>query len=173
MPGFTPMLVVTAMATCCAAPVVGQSSAREATDVYIRRLAGLPPESARGEIEIIDVGHDPMSTMLSIVGNRTDKGWMVSYACAASPHCARGVDHIARTYALSPAASAEVDGIVDQLRKGGEPDGQLSSPASVGGWLAVDIDYQGFRREYRRTILWGKTLGKLEALMDAPANDAK
>ena len=167
------MLVATAMILCWAAPVVGQLSPREPTDLYIRRLAGLPPESARGEIEIIDVGHDPMSTMLSIVANRTDKGWMISYACAASPHCAHGVDHIARTYSLSPTASAEVDGIVDQLRKGGEPDGQLSSPASVGGWLAVEIGYQGFRREYRRTILWGKTLGKLEALMVAPANDAK
>src|SRR4051794_20900308 len=153
----------------CAMPAVGQAPSREPTDVYIRRLAGLPPESSKGQIQIIDVGHDPMSAMLSIVGNRSDKGWMVSYACAASPHCAPGADHLAKAYTLSDSESAEVDRLVTTLRSGDEPDGQLPSPNIVGGHLAVLIDYQGFRHEYRRTVFWGKTLGRLEALLMAPA----
>jgi hypothetical protein len=140
---------------------------REPTDVYIRRLAGLPAETAKGEIEIIDVGHDPMSTMLSIVGNRTAQGWQVTYACAGSPQCAPGRNHAAKAYTLSADASAELDRILTQLRSGAEPEDP--SHHAIGGHLAVRIDYQGFRREYRRSVLWGKTLGRLEALMTAPA----
>jgi hypothetical protein len=132
-------------------------------------LAGLAAETAHGQIQIIDVGHDPMSTMLSIVGNRTYAGWEVSYACAASPHCAPGSDHAAKTYTLSASASAEVDQLIEKLREGGEPDGQLPSPNIVGGHLAVKIDYQGFRQEYRRVGQWGKTLGRLETLLATPA----
>jgi hypothetical protein len=157
------------IALILATPAAAAPPTREPTDVYIRRLAGLPAESAKGQIQIIDVGHGPMSTMLSIVGNRTAKGWLVSYACAVSRHCAPGADHAAKSYTLSPAASAELDGLVETLRQGGEPDGQQPTPDVVGGQLAVWIDYQGFRREYRRVGLWGKTLGRLEALMTGPA----
>lgn len=155
-----PTLLLIASATALA-----QSQSGEPTDLYIRRLAGLPPETARGQIQIIDVGHDPMSTMLSIVGNRTRTGWEVSYACAASPHCAAGSDHAARTYKISQVASAEVDRILEKLRAGTEPEDPLRSHNAIGGHLVVKIDYRGFRREYRRTVLWGETLGKLEALL--------
>lgn len=157
-------LVGTAL-VCSATAVLGQSQPREATDLYIRRLAGLPAETARGQIQIVDVGHDPMSTMLSIVANRTGAGWEVSYACASSPRCAPGSDHAARTYRLSQRASTEVDRIVDRLRSGGEPEDPLRSPDAIGGHLIVKIDYHGFRHEFRRTILWGATLSKLEALL--------
>ena len=160
-------------ASCCALPAIAQSPDREPTDVFIRRLAGLPPESAKGQVQIIDVGHDPMSTMLSIVGNRTDEGWAVSYACAASPQCAPGADHAAKAYTLSASASAELDRLIETLRSGGEPDGQVPTSGVIGGRLAVWIDYQGFRHEYQRVGLWGKTLGRLEELMAAPANAAR
>lgn len=142
-----------------------QPYGREPTDLYIRRLAGLPPETARGQIEIIDVGHDPMSTMLSIVGNRTRAGWEVSYACAASPQCAKASDHTARTYKLSRLANLKVDQILDRLRAGAEPEDPGRSSNAIGGHLVVKINYRGFHHEYRRTILWGETLGKLEALL--------
>ncbi|MES2325834.1 MAG: hypothetical protein V4499_00690 [Pseudomonadota bacterium] len=152
----------------CTIAALGQAQPREPTDLYIRRLAGLPSDSARGQIEIIDVGHDPMSTMLSIVASRTEGGWKVSYGCAASPQCAPGLDHASRTYTLPASASAEVDRLIDKLRSGGEPEDPLRSPGASGGHLLVKINYHGFEREYRRTIMWGETLGKLEALLTDP-----
>ena len=160
--------VLVGLALCVPAPAFAQTTPREPTDVHIRRLAGLPPASAKGQIEIIDVGHDPLSTMLSIVGNRTANGWSVSYACAASPHCAPGADHLAKSYTLSPTASAEVDEIIKSLSSGPEPDGQSPAPGLVGGQLLVAIDYSGFKREYRRVGMWGESLGRLEQLMSAP-----
>jgi hypothetical protein len=157
-------------ALCFSTSAFGQfSPLPEATDVHIRRLAGLAAATAKGQIEIIDVGHDPLSTMLSIVGNRTASGWSISYACAASPHCARGADHLAKTYTLSPSASAEVDEILKSLSSGTEPDGQPPTPHFIGGQLLVAIDYNGFKRKYRRVVMWGKTLGRLEELMSTPA----
>ncbi|QJU58890.1 hypothetical protein HL653_14930 [Sphingomonas sp. AP4-R1] len=136
----------------------------------IRRLAGLPAASANGQIEIIDVGHGPLDTMLSIVGNKTGAGWSVSYACAMSPHCGASIDHDARTYALSPESGAEIDRILATLRSGVEPDGQLPSPNFIGEQLLVTINYDGFKGDYRRVGAWGKTLGRLETLMEPPAS---
>ncbi len=149
--------------------VLAQTVQHETTSVYIRRLAGLPAESANGQVEIIDVGHGPLDTMLSIVANRTDKGWSVSFACASSPHCAPGEDHKAVSYALSVQDSAEVEGILKELEGGKEPDGQLPSPNFIGGNLLVSVNYHGFKRDYRRAGAWGKTLGKLETLLSPPA----
>lgn len=161
--------VFVALAACCyPTPVAAQLSPREPTDIYIRRLAGLPAATAKGQVEIIDVGHDPLSTMLSIVGNRTPSGWSVSYACASSPHCAPGADHLASTYTLSPSASAEVDEILKSLSGGAEPDGQPPASGYIGGQLLVAIDYNGLKRDYRRVGMWGKTLGRLEELMSTP-----
>lgn len=156
-------------AASAAAPVPAPTPAPEPTGVYIRRLAGLPADSAKGEIEIVDVGHDPMSTMLSIVARRTGGGWSVSYACASSPSCAPGADHRAVSYTLSPRDAAEVDSILKRLATGPEPDGQPPSPAIIGGQLLVSIDDHGFRHDYRRVISWGKTLGRLETLLSPPA----
>ena len=130
----------------------------------IRRLAGLPADSAKGEIEIIDVGRQAMDTMLSIVRKHTDAGWRVSYACAMSPHCAPSADH-ASNYRLSAAANAEVDALLAKLMTGGEPDGQLPSPNFLSGNLLFSIDYQGLKHDYRRAGVWGQTLGRLEALL--------
>jgi len=140
-------------------------SARESTDLYIRRLAGLPASSARGDIQILDVGHLPMSTMISIVANHTRSGWRVSYACAASPYCAAGQDHLAKDYSLSAQASQRVDAILERLRTGGEPDATRPSATMVCGWLSVVIDYQGFRRTYDRACSWGRELGELEDVL--------
>jgi hypothetical protein len=156
------------VALLCSASSLALAGPREPTDVYIRRLAGLPAASAVGQIEITDVGHGPMDTMLSIVGHRTVGGWAVSYACAASPHCAPSSDHLALSYALSGPASDEVDRILATLRSGAEPDGQPPSPNIIGGYLTVSIDDGGFKRDYRRIGAWGKTLGRLEALLLPP-----
>lgn len=164
----TKAALVALAASCYPPPATAQFSPREPTDLYIRRLAGLSAATAKGQVEIIDVGHDPLSTMLSIVGNRTPNGWSVSYACAASPHCAPGADHLASTYTLSPSASAEVDEILKSLRSGVEPDGQPPASVYAGGQLLVAIDYNGFKRDYRRVGIWGKTLGRLEELMSTP-----
>jgi len=160
--------VLAVAALCFPTSAFAQLTPRVPTDVHIRRLAGLPAASAKGQIEIIDVGHDPLSTMLSIVGNRTANGWSVSYACAGSPHCAPGADHLANAYTLSPSVSAEVDEILKSLRSGTEPDGQAPTPGFIGGQLLVAIDYDGFKREYRRIGMWGRTLGRLEELMSTP-----
>ena len=154
----------------CFTPAPGQVTPREPTDVYIRRLAGLPAASAKGQISIIDIGHDPLSTMLSIVGIRTSSGWSVSYACAMSPRCAPGADHLAKSYTLSPAASSQVDAILKSLSGGAEPDGQPPTPGFVGGHLLVAIDYNGFKHQYRRIGVWGEVLGRLEQLMSTPAD---
>jgi len=151
-----------------ASPLCGQLPVREPTDVSIRRSAGLPPESARGQIELIDVGHHPLDTMISIVGNRTEAGWTVSYACAMSPNCANDADHIALEYTLSAVDSAEIDRLIKQLKSGREPDGKGFSRDVISGYLHVRINVPGFRREYDRQMLWGKTLGRLETLLQPP-----
>jgi hypothetical protein len=160
---------------CCFAMLLtpsilfGQSAAREPTDVLIRRSAGLPPGSARGQIELVDVGHNPLDTMISIVGNRTGAGWVVSYACAMSPNCSNDADHLATEYTLSATKSAEVDRLIEQLRSGGEPDGQRFSPNVISGYLHVRINVPGFKREYHRQMMWGKTLGHLATLLQPPS----
>lgn len=142
---------------------------KEPTDIMIRRLAGLPPNTARGAIEILDVGHDPMDTMLSIVATRLGDGWSVSYACAESLRCAEGADHAAATYRLAPDTAAEVDHLLDTLRTGTEPDGQLPSANVLGGWLKVVVNDRGFHRTYHRVGSWGTTLGRLETLLRPPS----
>lgn len=157
------------VALCGSSLAIAQSTGRDVTDVRIRRLAGLPAESARGQIEILDVGHHPMDTMLSIVARRTATGWSVSYVCAESPACAEGSDHLAKAYSLSAADAARVDSILTELRRGAEPDGQKPSRDIIGGWLAVTVDDAGFKRTYHREMQWGRTLGTLEQLLMPPA----
>lgn len=106
--------------------------------------------------------------MISIVGNRTEAGWVVSYACASSPNCANDADHIALEYTLSAVDSAEVDRLIKRLRDGGEPDGKLFSRDVISGYLHVRINVPGFNREYDRQMIWGKTLGRLETLLQPP-----
>ena len=139
------------------------------TAIVIRRAAGLSADTARGAIEIVDVGHSPLSTMLSIVGRRDGPRWHVSYACAESSACAAGTDHRVADYALSAADSAAVDAILTALRGGEDPGGMAPSPLFIGGQLLVSIDDRGFRRDYRRAGVWGPLLGRLEGLMTGPA----
>ena len=169
MGNFNRSLLIGAVTMTQAPQALAQTAQREPTDIYIRRLAGLTAESANGQIEIIDVGHGPLDTMLSIVANRTDKGWSVSYVCSSSPYCGPNQDHRAVSYVLSGKDGAEVDSILKELESGKEPDGQLPSPTFVGGNLLVTINDQGFKHDYRRSGLWGQTLGKLESLLSPPA----
>ena len=164
-----PLELAALATTACLFSADAQSQVfpHEPTDIMIRRMAGLSVDTAKGQIEIIDVGHGALDTMLSIVGNRTDAGWAISYACAMSPHCSPSADHAALTYTLSSASSIEVDRILELLRQGREPDGQAPSANIIGGNLLVSINYKGFKHDYRRAGRWGSTLGRLEALMTA------
>jgi hypothetical protein len=167
-------ILTLALAALPLAPVPGQPPAappRQSTDLFIREKAGLPAASARGETQILDIGHNPLDTMISIAANRAGDGWHVSYACADSPHCAPGSDHFAREYTLSVEASAEVDRILAGLETGAEPDGMKPSPNFLGGQLLVSIRYRGFTRDYRRVGQWGRTLGRLEQLLAEPARE--
>lgn len=142
----------------------------ESTDIYIRRLAGLPASSADGAIEVIDVGHLPLSTMVSIVANRTVSGWRVSYACAQSPHCAEGADSLKLDYSLTPDAAHEVDDLLVRLRKGSKPGGMSPDPAHEAcGNLTVAIKDGGPRLDFYRSCDFGPELGRLDALLAPPA----
>ena len=149
------------------------SMTQEPTDAYIRRKAGLPAASARGDIEILDVGHLPLSTMLSIVASHGPTGWRVSYACADSPHCGAGdQDHAAADYTLAPETAAKLDALLDALRTMPEAGGTAPRPELICGHLAISIDYQGFQRDYRRACVWGPVLGQLEDLLRPPEPQA-
>jgi hypothetical protein len=142
----------------------------ESTDIYIRRLAGLPASSADGAIEIIDVGHLPLSAMVSIVANRTVSGWRVSYACAQSPHCTEGADSLSLDYSLTPDAAHEVDGLLIRLRKGPKPGGMSPDPAHEAcGNLTAEIKDGGPRLDFYRSCDFGPELGRLDALLAPPA----
>lgn len=138
------------------------------TEDSIRRAAGLDPVSAADQIRILDVGHHPLDTMTSITANRVGARWRGSYACAFSPRCGDGVDHDARGYTLSAEDSAAVDRLLVDLRAGSAPGGVEPSPAFVGGYARVSINYMGLRREYERGTSWGETLGRLRVLLSPP-----
>src|SRR5665213_1400092 len=160
-----------ALAVPLAACLAQAAPASVPTDIFIREQAGLPAAWAKGEIEILDVGHHPLDTMISIVANRAADGWHVSYACAQSPHGAAGADHLAREYVMAAPASGEIDRILANLMSGAEPDGMKPSSTFIGGQLLVSIRYRGFSREYRRVGAWGRILGRLEQLLAQPAQE--
>jgi hypothetical protein len=163
-------VVLTMGFSFAAAAAAAQTPPREPTDIYIRRNAGLPVERPVAQIEITDVGHLPMSKMVNIVANRTAGGWAVTYACAQSPGCAKGQDHLARDYVLSPADSAEVDRTVANLKSeavGNTP----SSPNFIGGFASVAIDFEGFKQRYDCTLSYGPVLGRLDSLLLKPVSE--
>ncbi len=137
------------------------ASPREPTDIYIRRLAGLPASTAKGDIQIIDVGHMPTDTMISIVASKDRSTWRVSYVCAASPFCSKGSDRLVRDYAVSVENSRKIDSILEGIRHGMEPGGQEPNEKSICGWLNVTIDHQGLKRAYRRACYYGEPLTSL------------
>ena len=144
-----------------------QEPARPTADVYIRSQAGLPASSAKGEIELIDLGHNPLDTMLSIVGHRTAAGWRVSYVCAQSPACDRQHFVLAKEFDLSPDAARRLDTALTRVEaepEAAEP--QTATPIACGR-LAVNIDDRGVKRSYRRVCAWAKTFGEMERVMKA------
>lgn len=157
------LFLATFSAMACMAQA--QTTPREPTNIAIRRMAGLPAEIPVPQIEIIDVGHNPLAPMIDIVANRVSGGWAVTYACAQSPLCAEGKDHLARTYVLPPAQSAEIDGIIAGLKGGSAPDNTPSSPTFLGGWANVAINVEGLKRQYDCTVSYGTVLGRLHELL--------
>jgi hypothetical protein len=149
------------------AAVAPPEPAREPTDIHIRRLVGLPPESARGNIEILDVGHSPLSPMVSIVADRVAGAWRVSYVCAESDWCTadRSADHHALAYTLAPATAAKLDAALAALAKTGAPDGTAPSPTMLCGHLDLRIDLPGFRRDFSRGCFPGDELGTIRQLV--------
>lgn len=149
--------------------ITAQHVPDEPTEIFIRRLAGLSAASAVGQIQITDVGHHPSDRMVSIVAKHNVNGWVVSYACAASPYCATGANHDAQSYILSSSDSDQVDAILKELSAGVEPGGTLPSPTVIAGYARVSINYMGFKRDYRRGSFWGEELGNLKSLLSPPA----
>ena len=147
--------------------VAAQAQERPTADVYIRSQAGLPASSAKGEIEVIDLGRQSLDKMLSIVGHRTADGWRVSYVCAQSPACDPKHFILAKDFALSPEAAGRLDAVLDRLKAQTESDAQAAPPNPACGQLAVAIDDRGFQRRYRRACAWGKDLGELESVLKA------
>ncbi len=153
-----------------AQPDTSTSTSPETTDIHIRRLAGLSAASAEGDLEILDVGHLPLSTMLSIVARKTAEGWHVSYACAASPDCSPKADHLALDYDLDSTAALQLSTLLKKLKSGGDPEGTKRNIISSCGNLTIAINYEGFKRVYSRSCSWGHTLGALETLLKPPGS---
>ncbi|MEI9889354.1 MAG: hypothetical protein WDN45_00750 [Caulobacteraceae bacterium] len=145
-------------------PVFAQE--RPTADVYIRSQAGLPPSSARGEIQVIDLGARSLDAMLSIVGHRTVDGWRVSYVCAQSAACDPKRFILAREFALSADAARRLDAALERLR--GQPEAESPpQPATACRRIAVSIDDRGFKRGYRRACEPSADLAELETLLKA------
>jgi hypothetical protein len=147
-----------------ASPLAVSAQERPTVDVYIRSQAGLPPSSARGEIEVVEIGGHALDKALSIVGHRTAGGWRVSYVCAQSPACDPKRFLLAREFDLKPDAAGRVDTLLDRLRGLPEADAPPLSPAC--GQLAVAVDDRGFKRRFRACSGAGD-LSELESLLKA------
>jgi hypothetical protein len=153
-----------ALAAALGHPALAQPP-RPTVDVYVREQAGLPASSARGEIEVVEVGHTPLDKVLSIVGHRTTGGWRVSYVCAQSPGCDPKKFMLVKEFDLAPDVAGRVDGVLDRLRA--QPDAQPPAPSPACGQLAVAVDDRGFKRRFRRACVPDKDLGELESLLKA------
>jgi hypothetical protein len=139
---------------------------RPTADVYIRSQAGLPPSSARGEIEVVRIGQHPLDPALSIVGHRTANGWRVSYVCAQSPACDPKHFLLAKEFDLPADAARRVDAALDRLKGQPEPDAASASTDPACG-LAVAINDRGFRRAWRSACAAGPDVAQLETLLKA------
>jgi len=156
--------LIAALAAVALGSAVRAQPPRPTIDVYVRSQAGLPPSSARGEIEIVEVGHNPLDTVLSIVGHRTANGWRVSYVCGQSPACDPKRFMLAKAFDLPPEAARQLDAALARVVAEPEPD-PWTGPPTACGRLAVNIDDRGVKRSYRRVCQWSKAFGELEAVM--------
>jgi hypothetical protein len=155
-----------ALAAATAFSAFGQPAGAQpkpTVDVYIRSQAGLPPSSARGEIEVVDLGHHALDAVLSIVGHRTAGGWRVSYVCAQSPACDAKHFLLAKEFDLPADAARRVDAALERLKA--QPEAAASSDAACG--LALAIDDRGVKRAWRRACAAGPDVGQLETLLKA------
>jgi hypothetical protein len=132
-------------------------------DVYIRSQAGLPPSSARGEIEVVNLGHQALDPVRSIVGRRTATGWRVSYVCAQSPTCDPKHFLLAKEFELPADAARRVDAVLERLRAQPEPEASTDKTCGV----AVAVNDRGFKRAWRRACAAGPDVGQLEILLKA------
>jgi hypothetical protein len=138
---------------------------RPTADVYIRSQAGLPASSARGEIEVVDLGRHQLDLMLSIVGHRTAEGWRVSYVCAQSPGCDPKRFVLAKDFALSAEAARRLDAVLVRLKAEPDTEVPVATPNMACPHLAVAIDDGGFKRRYNRACDKGADLAELETLL--------
>jgi hypothetical protein len=155
--------VVLAAAAVAALGPPAFAQPRPTVDVYIRSQAGLPASSARGEIEVVDLGHHALDAVLSIVGHRTANGWRVSYVCAQSPACDPKHFLLAKEFDLPADAARRVDAVLERLKA--EPEPEASHDTTCG--LALAVDDRGFKRAWRRACAAGPDVGQLETLLKA------
>jgi len=152
-----------AAAAALGPPAFAQQPQRPTVDVYIRSQAGLPPSSAHGEIEVVDLGHHALDAVLSIVGHRTASGWRVSYVCAQSPACDPKHFVLAKEFDLPADAAKRIDATLERLKA--QPEPELSTDAKCG--VAVSINDRGFKRAWRRACAAGPDVAQLEVLLKA------
>jgi hypothetical protein len=146
------------------APALAQQ--RPTVDVYVRSQAGLPPSSARGEIELVQIGQNPLDPALSIVGHRTARGWRVSYVCAQSPACDPKHFLLAKEFDLPADAAKRVDATLERLKSLPEPQ-EASGALDPACGLAVAINDRGVKRAWRRACAAGPDVAQLETLLKA------
>jgi hypothetical protein len=160
-------LIGAAMLAALGQPAFAQPE-RPTVDVYLRGQAGLPPSSARGEIEVVEVGGKPLDAVLSIVGRRTATGWRVSYVCGQSPRCDQKKFMLVKEFDLPVDAAGRVEAALERLKAQPEPEpASAPAPNPACGQLAVAIDDRGFRRSFRRRCGGGQDLTDLETLLKA------
>jgi hypothetical protein len=152
-----------AAAAAALGPPVAAQPERPTVDVYIRSQAGLPPSSAQGEIEVVDLGHHALDAVVSVVGHRTAQGWRVSYVCAQSPACDPKHFLLAKEFELPADAARRVDATLERLRA--QPEPEVSTDTTCG--LAVSVNDRGFKRAWRRACAAGPDVAQLEALLKA------
>jgi hypothetical protein len=148
------------------APALAQPP-RPTVDVYIRSQAGLPPSSARGDLEVVHMGEHALDPVLSIVGHRTAGGWRVSYVCAQSARCDPKKFILAKEFDLSAESAKRVEAVLVRLKAEPEADGQSPAPNQPCGRMAVAVDDHGVKRNWRRTCSWGPAFSELETLLKA------
>jgi hypothetical protein len=147
-------------------PALAQPPPRPTVDVYVRSQAGLPPSSARGEIEVVRIGQHPLDAALSIVGHRTANGWRVSYVCAQSPACDPKHFLLAKEFDLPADAARRVDAALERLKALPEPDGAAAPPDPACG-VALAINDRGVKHSWRNACAAGPDVAQLETLLKA------
>lgn len=121
-------------------------SEQQSTSFRIRQAAGLADPHAQGQINLLEIGHQPGDPMVSIIATKLISAWQVSYACAFSYRCANNRDHKAAEYTLTASQSAEVDRLINRI-KAEKPQSFSETSAFVGSRSHLSLKLNDFSYE--------------------------